>query len=132
MKSCLYLGGEYSSSREPMKATSDDADRPNSQASPAGREKRRDYRIPVTKTARMRQPGSAEEVIHLENVSRGGLCFRSSRKLPVGTMIEIAVLFSSEAANIFVPARIVWTQELPEERLVRYGVAYIRSDAPQG
>jgi len=93
---------------------------------PAARNKRRDIRVALNKSACVRQPGFGEEIVQVENVSRGGLSFLSSKGYLEGSRIEIAVPYSPGTANIFVPARIVRSRELPEKGLRRYGVAYLR------
>ena len=60
-------------------------------------------------------------------MSLGGLCFRSRERYFEKSMIEVAVPYSMDTPNIFVPAQIVYALELPEERNFSYGVSYMRS-----
>jgi hypothetical protein len=77
-------------------------------------------------TACIRQAGFGEEVVRVQNVSRGGLRFTSPKTYYEGSRIEVAVPYAPGGPNIFVPARIVRTQELPDTELKEYGVAYMK------
>jgi PilZ domain len=67
-----------------------------------------------------------EEVVECENVSRGGLRFKSKKMYPEGTPIEAAVPYSKNSMNIFVQARIAYQQGL-SGGFYRHGVAYTKS-----
>jgi len=69
-------------------------------------------------------PGETEEIVVCENVSPTGLCFRSRRAYPAGTALSVAVPYSREGANVFVPAEVIYHQALPAIGLSRHGVAY--------
>ena len=87
---------------------------------------RRKYqRIKVIFTACVRNPGFDDRVVQCENVSRGGLCFKSSQRYYETARIEVAAPYSPGSPCILVPAQIVRVQELPEERMFRYGVQYV-------
>jgi hypothetical protein len=75
-------------------------------------------------TACVAESGHGEETVVCENMSRGGLCFRSRRCYAKGSRIEIAVPYCQGAAKIFVPGRVVYAQELPAVRLYRHGVTF--------
>ncbi|HEX9222863.1 MAG TPA: PilZ domain-containing protein, partial [Candidatus Acidoferrales bacterium] len=68
-----------------------------------------------------------DDIAVCEDMSRGGLRFKSRKRYREATTIEVAVPYSPGAQSIFVPARIVFVQELTEEKLFRCGVAYVRS-----
>lgn len=85
------------------------------------RRKRR--RIPTRASAGIREMGLPEEVVVCENLSRGGLSFRSRKHYLQGSRIEVAVPYSPGSGNIFVPAQIVRVEKA--QGLFRYGVAYI-------
>ncbi len=87
---------------------------------------RKEVRVHFNEKACIRHPGFGEEVVHVENVSRGGLCFHSSKAYLEGSRIEVAVPYSPGAPCIFVPARIVRARELPGKGLKKYGVTYAR------
>jgi hypothetical protein len=95
---------------------------------PRTENERQHVRAKTRVKALIRHAGLGEEIIATENVSRGGLCFRSRKGYYVGSRIEVALPYSPGPANIFVPARIVRTQELPGEYLLaEYGAEYIKS-----
>ena len=77
-------------------------------------------------TACIRAAGAPPELAVCENMSRGGLCFRARRPLKVDDILEVAVPFAKGAANIFVPARVVYVHEVPGAGLYRHGAAYLR------
>ena len=55
----------------------------------------------------------------------GGLRFKSQRHYPIGTAIEVAVLYSPEIQSIFVRGRVVFVQDLPDQSRIRHGVCYL-------
>lgn len=94
---------------------------------------RRKYpRIKVNYMGLVRHAERGEEFVHCEDISRGGLRFKSTSRYMEHTLIEVAAPYSSGQAAIFVPARIVYVQELPEQNLFRYGAQYLNSDKPPG
>jgi len=88
--------------------------------------RRKDLRIKSNMPACIRQPGFDEELVSCDDISRGGLAFRSAKRYFLGSRIEVANPYAAGAANIFVPARIVFTQELPKEGVYKYGVCYLK------
>ena len=82
-------------------------------------------RIKVSFTASVRNPGFDDDIVLCENVSRGGLCFKSSRRYYETAGIEVAAPYSPGSHRIPVPAQIVYVQELPLERMFRCGVQYL-------
>jgi len=80
-------------------------------------------------TASIRAAGAEPELAVCENMSRGGLCFRAKRPLKVDDILEVAVPYTKGAANIFVPARVVYVQEVPGAGLYRHGAASLRMAA---
>lgn len=87
--------------------------------------RRKHVRIKVCFKASVRSYGLDDEIVACENVSRGGLCFRSRRRYYEMASIEVAAPFSPGSLCIPVPARIVYVQELPEGKAFRYGVQYL-------
>lgn len=95
--------------------------------SPRTKDERKHGRAKTKVSALIRRPGLGDEVVATENISRGGLCFRSRKGYYVGSHIEVALPYSSGPANIFVPARIARTRELPGQYLLaEYGVEFIK------
>jgi len=95
--------------------------------SPRIRNLRRQIRARLGLTACLRLPGPDQEIVVCENVSRGGFCFRSRRRFLEKFRFEAAVPYSREYQNTFVPAQIVYCQELSEAGVFRYGVAYLKA-----
>ncbi len=87
---------------------------------------RKHIRIGIQFLACIRYMGS-EEVVRTENVSRGGFAFKSRRSYYVGARVEVAVPYSAEAGNIFVPASVVNARELSQEGTTFYGIQYQKS-----
>jgi hypothetical protein len=65
-----------------------------------------------------------EDIVTCEDMSRGGLCFKSSKRYYENSMIEVAVPYTPGELAIFVPAKIIRVQELAEQKLFCYGVAF--------
>jgi hypothetical protein len=97
-----------------------------SDAAPATGEQRERSRIRLKTrlTACIRQSGEDDELAVCEDISPIGMCFRSKRKYESGAPIDVAVPYSPDAANIFLPARIVYSEELPKAGLFRHGTEY--------
>jgi len=89
--------------------------------------RRRYVRTKAKCKACIRQIGHTLDVVACEDMSRGGLRFKSRKRYFQGTSIEVAVPYTLGAQSIFVHARIVYVQELPEEKLFRCGVEYLKS-----
>ena len=93
-----------------------------------GRENRRKHaRTRVNFKACVRRPDSTEDIVACEDMSRGGLRFKSKHKYFEKTLIEVAVPYSPGDPAIFIPAQMVYVQELPEQKLYRCGAMYLRS-----
>jgi PilZ domain len=84
-------------------------------------------RISTRLAACVRAAGTELEMAVCENMSRGGLCFRTRRRFQAAEILEIAVPYTKGAANIFVPARVIYAQEVPSAGLHRHGAAYLRA-----
>ena len=82
-------------------------------------------------TACVRAAGSDLELAVCENMSRGGLCFRTRRRYSENDILEVAVPYTKGAANIFVPARVIYVQEVPTAGLHRHGAAYLRTSGEE-
>ena len=92
------------------------------------RENRRKHaRMRVNFKACVRRPNSEDDIVACEDMSRGGLRFKSRRQYFEKMLVEVSVPYSPGDQAIFVPAQIVYVQELPEQKVYRYGVMYLRS-----
>jgi hypothetical protein len=83
-------------------------------------------RVKARVLACIRRRGFQEEVAVCEDLSKGGISFRSRNEYPEGTRVEVAVPFTPGASAIFVPIRIVFSQALPSAGLFRHGASYIK------
>ena len=86
--------------------------------------RRKHPRTRVTYKACIRRSGIHEDVVTCEDMSKGGLSFKSRKQYYQGTEIEVAVPYSPGGNAIFVPARIAWVVEVVKDKQYRCGVAY--------
>lgn len=91
------------------------------------RERKR-MRLKTRLTACIRQAGADDELAVCEDISPIGMCFRSKRRYEANSAIDVAVPYSPDAANIFLPARIVYSEKLPKAGLFRHGTEYRKED----
>jgi hypothetical protein len=89
-------------------------------------------RVKARVLACIRRRGFQEEVAVCEDLSKGGISFRSRNQYPQGTRLEVAVPFTPGSAAIFVPIRIVFSQPIPAAGLFRHGAAYVKVPAEVG
>jgi hypothetical protein len=83
-------------------------------------------RIKARILACIRHRGFHEEIAVCEDLSKGGLSFRSRNQYAEGSRVEVAVPFTPGTGAIFVPIRIVFSQSIPTAGLYRHGAAYIK------
>ena len=88
--------------------------------------RRKHERVKVSYSACVRHAERGDDVVTCEDMSRGGLRFKSHKRYYDRTLIDVAVPYTPGQPSIFVPAQIVFFQELPEQQLFRYGVAYLQ------
>jgi PilZ domain len=84
-------------------------------------------RVKARVLACIRRRGFQEEVAVCEDLSKGGISFRSRNQYPEGTRLEVAVPYTPGAGAIFVPIRIVFSQAIAAAGLFRHGAAYLRA-----
>ena len=94
------------------------------------KDERRHPRLKTQLKACLRHPGLGEEIVTTQNVSRGGICFKSRRVYFEGSRIEVSIPYAESGANIFVPAKIVRAQNIPGEGVSSYGVEYLKMRKP--
>ena len=94
------------------------------------RERQR-LRLKTRLTACIRQANSDDELAVCEDISPIGMCFRSKRRYDADTPVEVAVPYSPDAANIFLPARIVYSEAMPKAGLFRHGTEYRKATPPK-
>jgi len=83
-------------------------------------------RVKARVLACIRRRGFQEEVAVCEDLSKGGISFRSRNEYPEGTRVEVAVPFTPGSSAIFVPIRIVFSAPIASAGLFRHGAAYIK------
>jgi hypothetical protein len=83
-------------------------------------------RVKARVLACIRRRGFQEEIAVCEDLSKGGISFRSRNQYPEGTRLEVAVPFTPGKGAIFVPIRIVSSQAIASAGLFRHGAAYLR------
>src|SRR6266478_3847736 len=83
-------------------------------------------RIKARVLACIRRRGFQEEIVVCEDLSKGGVSFRSRNQYEEGSRVEVAVPFTPGSGAIFVPIRIVFSQAIPTAGLHRHGAAYIK------
>lgn len=94
-----------------------------------GVERRARVRAKVNFSACVRTQSFSDDIVQCVDMSRGGVCFRSSHKYRKEMMVQIAVPFSPDAKDapaIFVRGRIAHVCELAEEGMWRCGVEFLR------
>lgn len=97
---------------------------PPTEVADADRPQPRMYqRVRVKMKACISKPGLDDDIVNTINVSRGGVAVRSERVYATESWIQLAVPYTPAAANIFVPARIVWRGDL--EGAHQYGIKYV-------
>ena len=89
--------------------------------------RRKHVRTTVNFKACIRSFAHGDDIVICEDISRGGLRFKSRKPYTQKFKIEVAAPYSAGAPNIFVPAEIVHVQELKEEKKFRCGVIYLKS-----
>jgi hypothetical protein len=89
--------------------------------------RRKHVRTKVSFKGCVRSFASGDDIVSCEDISRGGLRFKSRKSYAVKTYVEVAAPYSPGSPNIFVRGKIVYVQELPGEKYFRYGVAYAKA-----
>src|SRR5437016_13087666 len=83
-------------------------------------------RVKARVLACIRRRGFQEEIVVREDLSKGGVSFRSRNQYSEGSRVEVAVPFTPGSGAIFVPIRIVFSQAIPTAGLYRHGAAYVK------
>jgi hypothetical protein len=89
--------------------------------------RRKHPRVKVSYSACIRHSDRGEDIVACEDMSKGGLRFKSPKKYYPQSLIEVAVPYQKGQPAIFVPGLIVFVEELPEQQLFRYGVQYLKA-----
>lgn len=100
---------------------------PPEKPAPAPVNRRKHPRVKVSYSACVRHPERGDEVVLCEDMSKGGLRFKSRKQYYPNSLIEISAPYHPGQPAIFVPAQVVFVQELPEQQLFRHGVQYLKA-----
>ncbi|MGA2099281.1 MAG: PilZ domain-containing protein [Candidatus Acidiferrum sp.] len=92
--------------------------------------RRKHIRTKVSYKACIRRSGYPDDVVTCEDMSRGGICFKSRKQYFPRTTIEVAVPYAHGANAIFVPAEIAWVVEITKDKLYKCGLAYRPASRP--
>jgi len=106
------------------RSADDPAENPAAEERRANR--RRHSRLKARILACLRSRAFQEEICVCEDLSKGGLSFRSRNHYPEGMRLEVAVPYTAGTGTIFVPIRIIFSQDIPAAGLYRHGAAYIK------
>src|SRR5260370_4328654 len=100
---------------------------PALQTAPRVENRRKHVRTKVNFKACIRSYTFGEDIVTCDDMSRGGLRFKSRKEYVANTDIEVAAPYSPGMQSIFVRGQIVHVMELKQERRFRCGVAYAKS-----
>jgi hypothetical protein len=97
------------------------------ESKPAARQenRRKHVRTKANFKACVRSFAFGDDVVACEDISRGGLCFKSRKAYTAKIKIEVAAPYTPGVQNFFVPGEIVHVQEMTKEKMFRCGVAYL-------
>ena len=100
---------------------------PEPEPAPRKENRRKHVRTKVNFKACVRSFAHGDDIVTCEDVSRGGLCFKSRRPYVENFKIEVAAPYTPGTQNFFTPAEIVHVEELKDEKKFRCGVVYLKS-----
>jgi hypothetical protein len=100
---------------------------PAPQIAPRTENKRKHVRTKVNFKACVRSHAFGDDIVTCEDISRGGLRFKSRKEYTANTEIDVAAPYSPGTPDIFVHGHIVYVAELKQERRFRCGVCYAKS-----
>jgi hypothetical protein len=114
---------------EPVPASAPAEEEPEPESRPALRaeNRRKHVRTKVNFKGCVRSFAFGDDIVTCEDISRGGLRFKSRKAYSAKADIEVAAPYSPGSPNIFVRGKIAYVQELPGEKYFRYGVCYAKA-----
>jgi hypothetical protein len=75
--------------------------------------------------ASIRAAGSSGVIAEMPNISRNGMCFRSSEQFRPEAPVLVATYYTEGGQNIFQDGRILWMREMDiESGMSEYGVEF--------
>ena len=87
-------------------------------------DRRGSRRLNLVMKLRVRNSWGVTDVAQTRNVSKGGLCFLSTKIFSVGDELFITLPFADNQTPVETPARVVWTSLAESGRF--YGVCYVK------
>ncbi len=120
---------EAEESAEPVETLPAASPDPAPSPQPAARteNRRKHVRTKVNFKACIRSYAFGDDIVTCEDISRGGLRFKSRKEYAAKTEIEVAAPYAPGTPDIFIRGHIVYVVELKQERRFRCGVCYARS-----
>ncbi len=91
---------------------------------------RKQMRLSLKTEVCLRHPELGDEVAITDNVSGGGIRFKSHRRYNVGTVLSAALPYTPGTPFVFSPVCVVYAEELPAEGAFAYGVTFVQADKP--
>lgn len=98
--------------------------RESTRTPPPSMERRKSRRLNLVMRLRVRNSWGVTDIAQTRNVSKGGLCFVSTKVFNVNDELFITLPFADNQAPVETPARVVWTRVAEAGRF--YGVCYIK------
>lgn len=98
--------------------------RQDARTPPLSTERRKSRRLNLVMRLRVRTGWGVTDIAQTSNVSKGGLCFMSTKVFNVGDELFITLPFADSQAPVETPARVVWTRVEGTGRV--YGVCYVK------
>jgi hypothetical protein len=120
---------EAEEKEEPVEARATLSPDAKTTAQPTARieNRRKHVRTKVNFQACIRSFAFGDDIVSCEDMSRGGLRFKSRKEYVANMEIDVAAPYSPGAQAIFVRAQVVHVTELKNERRFRCGVCYAKS-----
>jgi hypothetical protein len=120
---------EMEEKEEPVEESASASPDAETAALPATRieNRRKHVRTKVSFQACVRSFAFGDDIVSCEDMSRGGLRFKSRKEYIANMEIDVAAPYSPGAQAIFVRAQVVHVTELKNERKFRCGVCYAKS-----
>jgi len=91
---------------------------------PPSAERRKSRRLNLAMRLRVRNIWGVTDIAQTRNVSKGGLCFVSTKVFNVDDELYITLPFADNQTPVETPARVVWTRVVESGRV--YGVCYVK------
>jgi Tfp pilus assembly protein PilZ len=98
--------------------------RESRQPAPNSTERRKSRRLKLVMRLKVRNAWGVTDIAQTRDVSKGGLCFLSSKIFNVADELFITLPFADNQAPVETLARVVWTQVGATTRF--YGVCYVK------